>query len=470
MPSYMVFNINITFLYFLMSDRFGMYLLQNDCSDSPVIFKTDAYGHPSEYCGAHYPWSMYFAQNRVSLKLDLRPDSLNFPVNVHVVVKIGVVDKHIFLYKYDIYTGLMTWSGFKVHWYRINVEMLHRVMIHACFAHEWKSEAIIYNGPNANMPIISNHKYQLNETIMSSTFQIFVVHVSKTNIENSTLIFNAFRDKPIMLKPSKQMFLRNNSGCGIKNTKTWMCTYHIFVPVGTSASLKVISLDIVGPFRNMYESAGVAIYNLINQSKSLVTHWHTSIESEYGEFVITSSENELYMTAFAYAPFAVLSYHFSIESGMCIGRFIGKFMRPPFSITPLCSRSRLTKHACKECFVQINLTRECLVVQLIFLPIEYPVLGRLSVSFGIRGNSTYLEILCRPSSRNANIFLPNIRWIQFISRTNPMETCARNDRNSKWHQLHIGFEFNHEYYKNRCKSMPPAMPISQYPISHFEWK
>ena len=375
-----VFNINVTFLHFLMSDEFGMYPPQNDCSGSPVIFKTEANGHPFDYCGVYYPWSMYFAKNRVSLKLDLRTENTDVPGDVHVVIEIGVVDKHIFLDKYDIYTGLMTWSGFKVQWYRINVEMLYRVKIHAFFVYERKSEAIIYDGPNANMPKISNHKYQSNETITSSTFQIFVVHVSKGSMETSTLIFKAFRDKPIILKPPQQMFLRNNSGCGVKSTKTWMCTYHIFAPVGTHSSLKVKSLDIIGPFRNMYVSAGVAIYNVINQNRSLVAHWHMSIDSDYKEFVITSTENELYMTVFAYSPFAVLSYHFSIESGICIGRFIGKFMRPSLLIKPLCSRSSLPIQEREQCFVQINLTRECLVVQLIFLPFEFPLSKRLLLS------------------------------------------------------------------------------------------
>ena len=340
-----LFRINITFLHFKMSNRFGMYPPDYDCTESPSSFKIDTDRNPCEYCGSHYPWSIYFAKNRVSLKLDTHQET-NISSEDIISFQVGVLGRPIVHDQCGTHTGMMTWSGFKVQWYHINVEMLCRMMIHTGFSFELKPSTIIYDGPNSNMPQLSNRKLQLNEKILSSTFQIFVVHVTKHDMVTSTLIFKAVRDKQIKLKPHQQILLRNNSGCGIKNPKTWMCTYRIISPTGTHASLKVISLDITGDFRNMYVSAGVALYNVFNQNRSLVAHWHRSIDTTNGELVITSTENELEMVVFSYSPYAVLSYQFSIQSSICIGRFIGRFIRPSLSFAPNCTRLglwRLTK-------------------------------------------------------------------------------------------------------------------------------
>ena len=221
-----------------------------------------------------------------------------------------------------------------------------------------------------------------------------------------------------------------------------MCTYHIFAPPGTYASLKIISLDIIGPFRNMYASAGVAIYNVINQNRSLVAHWHTSIRSGYGEFVITSTENELYMAVFGYSPFsiAVLSYHFRNESSLCIGRLIGRFMRPSLLITPMCSRSSQKIYPCKQCFIQIKLTHECLASQLIFLPSDFLYWSDYyCLSFWCsKKQCIFRKITWALLTKCLHIpakYMVNIAHIE----QNRVENCDRNDRNSRRHQLQDGF-------------------------------
>ena len=370
-----MFNINVTFLRFKMSDRFGMYSLQDDCSESPTIFKINTDNITYDFCASHFPWRIYFATNRVSLKLDTDSRHEKYISRRNLIAfEIGVLDRAIFHNQYGSHSGMMTWSDFNVRWYRIDVELLCRVIIYAVFTLGMKSQWVIYDGPNENMPQLLNGEFKLNETILSSTFQTFVVHAMKHFMGTSTLVFKAIREQPITLKPPQHIFLSNNSGCGIKNPKTWMCTYHILSPVGTHARLKVISLDISGPYRNMYISAGVAIYNVINQKRSLVAHWHRSLDSD-DELIITSTETELYMTVFSYSPFAVLSYYFSIQSDMCIGRFIGRFMRPSMMYIPNCPG--LNQYGSIQCLVQFNVTRECFVVQLVYLPIEYPVANRL---------------------------------------------------------------------------------------------
>ena len=58
------FNINVTFLHFVMTYVFDMYPFNNYCIGFPEIFKTDMNGTSCEYCGAHYPWSTYFGNNK----------------------------------------------------------------------------------------------------------------------------------------------------------------------------------------------------------------------------------------------------------------------------------------------------------------------------------------------------------------------------------------------------------------------
>ena len=377
-----MFNINITFPHFVMNDEYGMYPLRNDCSESPVIFTIDTNGTSYEYCGTSYPWSVYFAKNMVSSKV-VMPFIRNFyefAGDFNIILEIGVVDKHIFHDRYDIHAGIVTWSDFKVQWYRINVEMLCRVMIHLGYSDEWKSVVIIYDGPNENMPKLINQRYQLNETILSSTFQIFVVCVSH-KLKTLTLIFKAVRDNHFILESPKQILSKNNSCCGMNKTKTCMNTYHIFSATGTHVTLNVISLDITGPYKNIYVSAGVAIYNVINENRSLVAHWHKSIDTTDRKLIITSTENELYLVVFSYSPFTYLFYEFSFDSSRCIGRFLGNFIRPSLTSIPKCRKPTSMKYLREECFVTFNVTHECFVVHVVYLPIEYPVSHRLITIF-----------------------------------------------------------------------------------------
>ena len=91
-----MFNINVNFLQFEMVDTFSMYPFHHDCIDSPATFKIDMDGTSYEYCGAHYPYSIYFSKNMVSLKLDMQNGPYIFPGHVLVVLEIGVVDRHMF--------------------------------------------------------------------------------------------------------------------------------------------------------------------------------------------------------------------------------------------------------------------------------------------------------------------------------------------------------------------------------------
>ena len=100
--------------------------------------------------------------------------------------------------------------------------------------------------------------------------------------------------------------MQNNTGYGIHNPASWMCIYHITSPVGTSASIKNETLDIIGLYKVMYISAGVAIHNVANQNRSLVAHWHETINGTGRYLGITSIVDEIYMTVFAYSPIVLL--------------------------------------------------------------------------------------------------------------------------------------------------------------------
>ena len=105
-----------------------------------------------------------------------------------------------------------------------------------------------------------------------------------------------------------------------------------------------------------------------------------SIDATDRALVITGTENELHMVVFSYSSFAVLSNHFSVDSSRCIGRFIGKFLRPSLLSIPHFSRSTSQGDTQKYFFIEFNVTRECLVVQILFLPVEYPVSLHTSIT------------------------------------------------------------------------------------------
>ena len=362
------FNMNVTLLQYTVTDKYHMQPCRNihDCGKTAFIFKMDNGFKSCVYCGKHYPYNVYGRNNTVTFELHDTSYACGY---VHVVLEIGVVDRYIVFDQCSSSSGSITWGQSKVNWYRINVDMLYRVMLDIGCTAKWESMLLVYDGPNANMPkLLNKHKGYVGKAF-STTFQVFVVHISNSDLIPAVVNFTALKNEHTTLRPNQQIYLRNNSDCGINNTKSWMCTYHILSPVGTQASIKVLSLNISGPYSRMFISAGVAIYNVVNQNRTLVAHWHDNIDVHGRDLVITGTENELYMTVFAYSPFAILSYHFHINYSACVGRFIGKSLRPSLMIIPHLmeySNKRILKHF----YIQFNVTRQCASIHILFLPTE----------------------------------------------------------------------------------------------------
>ena len=423
-----LFNINMTFEHYVIFNRFRVQYFRNDCTNTFTTFQIDDGFRKCRYCGKRFPWSMYGHSNSVSFEIgNIRPAEVDG--DVHIVGRIGVIGRYMY---YDdqctIGPGIMTWGGYKVHWYRINVDMLYRVMIDTSFNTEWESMLLIYDGPNTNMPTLLTQTH----IILSSTFQVFVVHLLKLDLYRSMqLNFTTFENDKIVLKPQNQISVPNNNCCGVNNTNSWMCTYHIIAPVGTHASIKVVSLDITGPYGGMYISAGVAIYNVVNQNKNLVAHWHDSIDVSGRDLVITGTENELYMVVFAYPPFAVISYQFRVDSSMCIGRFIGKSLRPSMMVMPhFRPESNL-----KQFLIQFNVTHHCSHIQIIYLPTEWPYMSHRNVIYF--AYQQVLRVWTNPFYKEyiLNSFHCKVRGYYYLLKSNKIRRLPVSEMLGKVHNI-----------------------------------
>ena len=78
---------------------------------------------------------------------------------------------------------------------------------------------------------------------------------------------------PQLLTPNQDVTLQNNSNCGDTRKTSWMCTFRIVSTPGTYAQLHITNLNIAGPFAAMFSSAGVSVYNVLNDIAVLAGHW-----------------------------------------------------------------------------------------------------------------------------------------------------------------------------------------------------
>ena len=71
--------------------------------------------------------------------------------------------------------------------------------------------------------------------------------------------------------------------------------FKIITPVGAQVRLKISTLEIMGPFSDAFESAGIAIYNAFNGSVTLVGHIYGNIGAQ-DNVTFISTENQLLMS------------------------------------------------------------------------------------------------------------------------------------------------------------------------------
>ena len=263
------------------------------------------------------------------------------------------------------------WGNFEVQTYQINVKMLHRISITLIAPFHQLQKILIYNGPNPNMPILLPGKdFHDKAYHTSSTFQALIFVLSQQN-SSMKVIYDPHMDKdPKRFTPTQMLHVRNNTGCGNNNDKSWMCILNIVAPNNAYARLRITDLTITGSYANLLESAGVAIYNLMNNSIVLVVHLSSFVDKYV---TVTGMERQLFVSLYGYPPFAVLSVILTAEVTICVGQFI-------FEYTVPCSELLLGHHNnvrllrlnyIGSFYKSLNVSSQCFVFQNTISPDKY---------------------------------------------------------------------------------------------------
>ena len=284
-----------------------------------------------EICGTRYPWSIYIPFNQAEVRIR---GTGHIPFE-SIIGEVEVMDRQfISRLSGSHIEDIISMRYFQVQKYFITVEMLFKVRLFT----QTGSKVIIYDGPRIHMAKLTPYKNVFNQLhYVSSTFQVVVVYVFIN--ENFISEFKYKKDDnfiPRKLFPPTQMILRNNSGCGNVSILSWMCTFHIISFRETQTSVQIMQLDIAGPYADTHMSAGVAIYNVINNTAYLVVHlfYNYNLEHTQTPLSVTGSTNELYISVYAYSPYTTVSLRFSAQIDPCIGIFIGKNLRSSLATIP----------------------------------------------------------------------------------------------------------------------------------------
>ena len=378
-----MFNINLTWTDFTVLDRSIAPLepIQGNCQ--PVERKITIIFNYCSYvcCGTRYPWSTYVDTNSVVVGL---PHCLSGKYNV--MAEVAVMDKqHSPGWCGSDLRGLVIWESFEVQTYQISVKMLNRIFI-ALIA-PLHQKLVIYNGPNPNMPkLLPDKQFFEKAYYTSSTFQALIFVLSQRN-SSIKVIYNSHRDKaPHMFTPTHVLYVKNNTGCGNNNDKSWSCILNIVAPHNTYARLRITDLTIAGSYASLLESAGVAIYNVINNTSVLVAHLSTSMDKYV---TVTGTENLLLVSLYGYSPFAILSVILTAEISFCVGQFVLEYQQP-------CTEMLLGHHnnvhflklKCIGGFYKaFNVSHQCLALQNTISPYIYFVFKTLQLLYYFEYNS-----------------------------------------------------------------------------------
>ena len=349
---------------------------KGQCDTYDEIFTVSFNNHSEEFCGTRYPWSIYIPFNQAEVRIR---DGGNLPFEI-ILGEVEVMDRQfISRLQGSHIEDLISWGHFKVQKYLITVEMLFRIRLFAISG----SRVVIYDGPRPQMPKLSPYENIFDQShYVSSTFQVVVVYAFIDENFSSEVKYNTDDDiKPRKLMTFNLVLLRNNSGCGNLSTLSWMCTFNIISSRETQASVKIIQLDFSGPFTDTHISGGVAIYNVINNRANLVVHLSHNYGLEYRQMPlsITGSENELYISVYAYSPYTLLSLKFIAHISPCIGIFIGKNVRPSLAKIPyFIEREYIQKPFRVNFHITLNIIGQCYIIHVAFLYIE-PIQFRYTV-------------------------------------------------------------------------------------------
>ena len=307
------------------------HLYRAQCNKDDSIFVVSFGIHSEEICGTRYPWRIYIPVNQAEVRIR-RKDHNSF---ANIIGEVEVMDRQFIIRLRGSHVeDLISWRYFKVFKYSITAEMLFRIRLSVITG----SKVIIYDGPRLQMPQLSPYENVFNRShYISSTFQVVIVYVSiNDNFISDVKYYNDVYFIPRKLIAPAQIILVNNSGCGNTSILSWMCTFNIISLERAQTNVEIMWLYISGPFANTHMSAGVAVYNVVNNTAHLVVHlfYNYNVDLRHKPISITGSENELYISVYAYSPYTLMSLMFIARDNPCIGIFIGKTVRPSLATIP----------------------------------------------------------------------------------------------------------------------------------------
>ena len=360
---YNSFHINFTVTSFAMP-----HLCRAQCYKDDSIFIVSFGIDFEEICGTRYPWRIYIPVNRAEVCIRGMSDN----AFANIIGEVEVMDRQFILRLQGSHIeDLISWRHFKIYKYFITVEMLFRIRLSAITG----SKVIIYDGPRLQMPQLSPYENVFNRShYISSTFQVVIVYVSiDEHFISDVTYYNDVYFIPIKLIAPAHIILINNSGCGNTSILSWMCTFNIISLKRAQTNVEIMWLYISGPFANTHMSAGVAVYNVVNNTAYLVVHLFNNynVDLRHKPISITGSENELYISVYAYSPYTLMSLMFIARVNPCIGIFIGKIVRPSLATIPQFTK---TEYIGNQFHVNVNVTldisSQCYITHINFLQTE----------------------------------------------------------------------------------------------------
>ena len=373
-----LFGFNLTLDEFTVFDTSYALPLPGQCSRATAKFIVLYNNGRIIYCGKRYPWSIYSNSNLATVKLNVTGRMEKY--DIKLTMRFGVVDPFYSQNQQPSRTaGPSAWGSFDIATYHIAVEMIYRVRISVSHAFKQTHRFMFHDGPDAKMPRLPIYRKFDHQTLYSSsTFQVFYVVASKSTDYSSTLSYTADHSFAAQYISSNQTInLKNNTGCGKNGVESWMCAFRIVAPDHMYAQVHISSLNIYGIFANVYTSAGVALYNIVNNKMSLVGHWYYSITRTNGNnLTFTGSENQLVVSVYAYSPYSRLSCTFITYASTCIGSFIGKHIRPSMALLSqrvLYKKVTSMSSGRDSVHITYDVTNACHAIHISFLPSEYIV-------------------------------------------------------------------------------------------------
>ena len=365
-----MFIINITGHYLKYRDKIHR-PYQGKCNGLPFYILLSDGKNRALYCNSMLPWSVYSESAWLTVGVYTEKPEL-----FDIVLEVGMVNRYFTINWPGSPTILSKWGSYLVKFHRISVDMI--CQLHIAVVSESQSNVIVYDGPRPQMPHLLPYQKRLHqEFYRSSTFQVYIVSLLQGHNSVFKIMYNAEQFAAVhTLMENKHFFLTNNSGCGKQNVYSWMCTLLITSPNTTYARLRIQRLKIHGPFRDSAILAGVAIYNMLNDTSTLVVHLTDSVPTYEEDITITGSENRLVVSTYAYYPYTLLSISFITDFDDCVGTFIGNSMRSMVGI--------MTQYAFNKSInipsigvdtrglhASFNVSSRCLVIHIIFLPGEH---------------------------------------------------------------------------------------------------